>query len=405
MTEERAPGLYVHVPFCRRVCPYCDFAVRTGGPRARRRYLEALLREFELVSEPFAPFDTVYFGGGTPSCLAPEALAAVLRRARERAGTTPDVWISMEANPEDVTPERLRAWRAVGVRTLSLGVQALDDAALSFLGRSHTVADAERAVGAARAAGVEIVSIDLIFGLPGQRAADWQRQLERAIALRPDHLSCYQLTVHERTPFGRRRAAGKLAELAERRQAELYLLGCGLLEAAGYEQYEVSNFAARPAARSRHNLKYWRHAPYLGLGPSAHSYDGDRRRWWNEARLDRYAGAVEAGRRPVAGSETLDDHALALETILLGLRCRAGLDLAALQRRTGVDLLADKSTLLRRWRERGLVECNGERLRPTVRGLAVADALAAELAPDPPERGRRAPRLGDPSPPPARAHA
>jgi oxygen-independent coproporphyrinogen-3 oxidase len=286
--------------------------------------------------------------------------------------------VYLEANPEDVTGESAAAWRSLGVSTLSLGVQSFDAAELALLGRRHTPADGRRAVELARQAGFPTVSIDLIYGLPGQEVAAWRRSLEQAVGLGPDHLSCYQLTVHEGTAFGRRRARGQLIELPGPAQAELFALTHSLLADAGYPAYEVSNFARGPEHRSRHNQKYWDHIPYLGLGPSAHSFDG-RRRWWNERQLYPWQTRVLAGERPVAGQEQLSRGQLALEALMLGLRTADGLDLALFGERHQVDLLATNARLIERLMAEGLLLVEFGRLAPTLRGLAVADSLAASF--------------------------
>jgi oxygen-independent coproporphyrinogen-3 oxidase len=378
----RLAGLYVHVPFCSAICPYCDFAVLTGGPERRAGFVAALGAEARRWGEGFpgSPFDTVYLGGGTPSILAADQLAALLATLRSSLPVAPDAWITLEANPEDVTDASVAAWRTLGVRTVSLGVQSFDDGALRFLGRRHDGRAARRAVELALGAGFPIVSVDLIYGLPGQYAArgmQWRRDLDTASALGPQHLSCYQLTIHERTPFGFRRDRGTLRELGEPEQATLFRLTHEELAARGWVAYEVSNFARAPGDRSRHNGKYWCHAPYLGLGPSAHSFDGTRR-WWNHRKLGPWTAALAAGAAPVAGEEPIGPAERALEHLLLGLRTCDGVDLALL-RGLGLDLAAHP--LLPRLLDDGLVRRQGDRLVPTLAGWAVADGLAAALAP------------------------
>lgn len=385
-------GLYLHVPFCSRVCPYCDFAVVRDRPGARAAYVDAVVAEAALWSPERsggwsgAAFDTVYLGGGTPSLLEAEELDRVLAALRERLPLTSeralDPWLLLEANPEDAAPERLAGLRASGVRTLSLGVQSFDAAALRFLGRRHTPEEARRAVEAALAAGFPTVSVDLIFGLPADRQGPeaLRRTLEETVALRPHHVSCYQLTVHQGTPFARGVARGTIRELPEADQGEVYELVLEVLTGAGYEPYEVSNFALATADgadhRSAHNRKYWEHAPYLGLGPSAHSFDG-RRRWWNERDPAAWERRVRSGERPVAGGEELSDGELALEALMLGLRTREGIDLVRFRKRFGVDLVAANEALVERLAADGLVTLEGGRLAPTLRGFAVADGLPA----------------------------
>jgi oxygen-independent coproporphyrinogen-3 oxidase len=383
-----APGLYLHVPFCSAICPYCDFAVLRGDAAARRRFADHLIAEIALAAPTWtapAPFDTVYFGGGTPSLLGTDDLERILAAARRRLPVTDDAWLFLEANPEDVTPEACAAWRGLGVRTLSLGVQSFGDAELRFLGRRHTGVDARRAIDLAIDAGFHTVSVDLIYGLPDQTAEGWRRNLEAAVALAPQHLSCYQLTVHTGTPFGFRAARGQLVEIAEPQQAELFELTHTFLAAAGWPAYEVSNFACSADHQSRHNRKYWDHTPYLGVGPSAHSLAGDvttgsARRWWNERRTPRWERRVAAGERLVGGEETLGRGELALEALMLGLRTAAGIDLDRFAARYGVDLAAANVGLIGRLTAEGRLrvgESGGRWLIPTLAGLAVADGLAA----------------------------
>lgn len=372
---EPAAGLYLHVPFCARICPYCDFAVTTGSRARRTAFVEALAGEVALWDGAPFRFDTVYFGGGTPSALAPEDLGRLLAAVRSHLDVLPDAWIFLEANPEDAVPDALAAWRALGVRTVSLGVQSFDAANLAFLGRRHGPETARSAVEAARSAGLDTVSLDLIFGLPGQTPERWRQDLAEAVCLGPDHISCYQLTIHEGTPFGRQHERGTLQEMPEPEQAGLFALTYAFLEDAGYEGYEVSNFARGPEHRSRHNRKYWDHTPYLGLGPSAHSFDG-RRRWWNERRLGDWQGRLARGERPVAGSEDLDSKELALETLMLALRTRDGLDLARFEERYGIDLAGRNHETIGRLVGEGYLRPDPRRLAPTVQGLAVADSLA-----------------------------
>jgi oxygen-independent coproporphyrinogen-3 oxidase len=376
--SEANPGLYLHIPFCSAICPYCDFAVLTGGAERRRRFADHLVREISMWADErstFESIDTIYFGGGTPSALAPEDLSRILEAARENLSIQNDAWIFFEANPEDVTPESVRAWRDLGVRFLSLGIQSFDANALKFLGRRHSPDQARRSVEIARAAGFETISIDLIYGLPDQPFKIWKRTLEQAVALQPDHLSCYQLTIHEGTPFGSRLARGKLSEAPEETQGELFLFTHSFLKDSRYPGYEVSNFARSPEHRSRHNQKYWHHVPYLGVGPSAHSF-ADARRWWNERNLKPYETRIAAGDKPIEGSEDLTRSDLALEALMLGLRTTDGIDRVSFRERYGVDLLKSNEPLVERLIRDGLLKLEGEFFVPSLAGLAVTDSLA-----------------------------
>lgn len=380
-SDEKA-GLYVHVPFCSAICPYCDFAVLVGGPERRAAFLDSLIHEIDLVVADGPPpgyeagFDTLYLGGGTPSALTAVQLERLLRALRQAFQGAPDARVFLEANPEDVDEERLAAWRALGVATLSLGVQSFVDRELVFLGRRHGAVEARRSVELALGSGIETISIDLIYGLPGQALGSWQSSLETALHLAPHHLSCYELEIHQGTPFGKQQQRGELAEASDDVKAEHFFLTHRFLEEAGYPAYEVSNFARAPERRSRHNQKYWHHVPYLGLGPSAHSFDGQRR-FWNERHLSRWQAAIARGELPRTGAETLALEDMALEALMLGLRTREGVDLALFKERFGVDLLAVDRGRVERWITDGYLRHEAGRVVPTVAGLAVADSLAA----------------------------
>ncbi len=386
-----AAGLYVHVPFCSAICPYCDFAVARGGGADRERFVEALVEEIdfigggerhragEAVGFGIGSFDTVYFGGGTPSALSLEQLGAVRRRLVTTFAIDAEAEWTIEVNPEDVSAESLAGWRELGFDRISLGLQALDDSALRFLGRRHDAGEARASVELAREAGFRSVSIDLIYSLPGFDTDWWLRTLDEAAALGPDHVSCYELTIHDGTPFGRRRDAGRLRETGEDERAAHFVATHRRLAELGYEGYEVSNFARREADRSRHNQKYWRHVPYLGLGPSAHSFDG-RRRWWNLAQWKRWSDVIEGGTSPIAEVERLTGRQLILEAVMMGLRQRSGLDCAALERRFGIDPAAGNAAQIEAWEKAGWLRVRGGRLEPTLEGMAQADRLAADWA-------------------------
>ncbi len=376
-----AAGLYVHVPFCASVCPYCDFAVTIAEEDRRRAWLGGVLREADLAGWGGPTFGTVYLGGGTPSNLASEVLARLLDGLRERLPVAADPRLYLEANPEDVTTSSAASWRELGFDVISLGLQSLDDRELGFLGRRHSGDDGLGALATLLEAGFPTVSADLIFGVPEQTVEGWLAQLETVVATGLQHLSCYQLTIHDGTVLGRRAARGELSEAPEEDQAELFLATRGRLRELGWDPYEVSNAAATPEHRSRHNQMYWSHAPYLGLGPGAHSFDGGRRRWWNRRKLRLWQADVGAGVAPVEGEERLGDDQLLLEAVMLGLRLADGVDLEALRRRFGLDLLQASGPVVAQLERDGLLVVADGRLRPTDRGLAVAEGLAVRLAP------------------------
>jgi oxygen-independent coproporphyrinogen-3 oxidase len=319
------PSLYIHVPFCRRKCPYCDFFSVAIDDAALSAYPRLLVRHLEIAPFPGEPFDTVFFGGGTPTLLPPEGIAEVLDAARRSVGLADDAEITMEANPGTVSPATLAGYRSAGVNRLSFGIQSLQDENLRLLGRLHTAATARQAVIWAREAGFANLSCDLMFALPGQTPLDLHREIGAFLDLAPDHLSCYGLSVEENTPFYHLHRAGGLELPGEELFARLYCDLHATLSAAGFRHYEISNFA-RPDAECRHNLAYWRRRPYLGIGAGAHSF---RDCGWGERSsvppdLDRYAAAVAAGEDPAEILEEFDRRGARAETMYLGLRTAEG---------------------------------------------------------------------------------
>ena len=383
-----APGLYVHVPFCARICPYCDFAVTAlgrSGPSRLERYRRALLAEIELRAAPLAA-DTVYFGGGTPS-LAPRGFFREIVEAAVAQGlATPEPFVFVEANPEDLVHDWGRAarWAAEGVYGVSLGAQALDDSRLRFLGRLHSAKDVEVAVSRLAEAGLAWISLDLIYGTAGQSADSLAAEIGLATDLpRVNHLSAYELTVEPGTPFGRRAASGETLT-TEPDGDGLFRVVHETLADSGFPAYEASNFAAAPELRSRHNRKYWSGVRYLGIGPSAHSFDPERsERSWNHREFGDWEAAVLRDGEPTAGRERLRPAERALEELLLRLRTADGLDLGDFGSRYGESVVRANRTRFRNWETLGLVRLEGGsadgRIEPTLAGLAVADALAREV--------------------------
>ncbi len=375
-------GIYVHVPFCSAICPYCDFAVTVGKAEARARFVRNLLAEIDTFATAGAAWldgaDTIYFGGGTPSALEPAQIDEILGHIRERLPVADDPWIFLEANPEDTNPDTCAAWRAASVRTLSLGLQSTVDPDLRFLGRRHHRESAIESIEAARHAGFATLSLDLMYALPDQDDARWTRQLDDIVALEPDHVSCYQLTIHDGTHFGKLAEAGRLAEMPDDAQRTLFERTHRRLAEAGIPGYEVSNFARSLEHHSRHNRKYWYHVPYLGLGPSAHSFDGASR-WWNRRDTNAWGDAIERGDSPVEERESLTASDLALEAVMLGLRTYDGIDLAHLSSRFGLDLVAPNQELLEALAKEAVANVDGARIRPTIGGLAIADTLARRV--------------------------
>jgi len=365
--------LYVHVPFCVRRCSYCDFAVTVASEPPVEAWLEAVTAELGGLMRSHGwerlRLKTVYVGGGTPSLLGPGALAALGENLAVHADLAPDVEFTAEANPESLTPELAADWRNAGVNRISLGVQTFHEPALRWMGRMHGPAGAVAAVAAARRGGIPNVSVDLIFGLPAHLGRDWADDLERAIALEPAHVSLYGLTAEQETPLGRWVRDGREYLADEDRYADEYLLAVDRLGRAGFEHYEVSNFA-RPGMRSRHNSAYWTGEPWIGLGAGAHSYvDGVR--WWNDRDWARYRSRVAETRSARIGSEEPETGEGGLERAWLMLRTDAGVAPA--------DLSAAQRQLLEDWRRRGWAVATGGRVRLTAEGWLLLDRLAVEL--------------------------
>ena len=372
-----ALGVYVHVPFCAKRCGYCSFNTAPYLETAVPRYVQAVLGEIDRVGEaPWAgavALGSVFFGGGTPSLLAAPQLGAILDRLRERFTVAPEAEITVECNPESVSRERLAGYRAAGVNRISLGVQSLDDRILPALDRLHTAADARRAFEAARAAGFDNVSIDLIYGLPGLDVATWERTVRAVTGWEPDHLSAYALTLDEGSLW---RSAGVSRLPAEETVTAQYRLLARLARAAGFEHYEISNYA-RPGRRSGHNQVYWRAQEYLALGPGACGFLGTVR-YENVRAVDRYCSLIEGGALPVAAHETLTARQMLADRLILGLRLADGVPDSWLRDR--VDLEPGRlAAVLEAWQERGLLVVAGGRVWLSENGFLLSDALFTEL--------------------------
>lgn len=378
--------LYVHVPFCRLVCAYCDFVTVGGRAHDIPRYVDALLAELAL-RPPDGELRTIYFGGGTPSLLPAGDVARIVDAACARWGGAAPEEVTLEANPSARETPEWAALRAAGITRLSLGVQSLRDEDLRALTRGHTSGEARAAFSAARAAGFDNISIDLIYGVPGQSLASWDEVLVAALDLGPDHLSLYALSLalepdawaappRRGALRWRRRVA---AEQDDGEAVAQYRLAEERLAAAGYEHYELSSWA-RPGRQSRHNGAYWARRPYTGLGAGAHSFDGTTRSW-NVRDLDRYLVAVDRGQRPLEGSEALDEATREWEAIALGLRRVAGLSRAALRDEFGLDPLDRHAVAVEQHQLAGLLEVDGDRLRLSPAGRVVANEVLVAFLP------------------------
>ncbi|MBX6343243.1 MAG: radical SAM family heme chaperone HemW, partial [Thermomicrobiaceae bacterium] len=344
---------------------------------------DALIGEMDLLRAEIGPrpAQTLFFGGGTPSLLPPEAVARLVAAARERFPLPTDAEVTLEANPEGLTAETLAGFRAAGVNRLSVGVQTQEARGLKVLGRAHKPDVPARALPLARAAGFDNLSLDFIFGWPGQTLADWERDLDTVLAWQPEHLSLYSLIIEPGTPYERAVRRGILRPADEDLAADMYERAIDRLAAAGWRHYEVSNWARDPERASRHNLVYWRNGHYLGLGAGAHGHLGHTR-YSNERAIGAYIAAVAAGRRPVAASETLDEATAMAETMMLGLRLlEEGVSADAFAARHGRPLEEVYGRELAALAEDGLLDWDGERARLTRRGLLVADSVAERFLP------------------------
>lgn len=364
-------GVYIHIPFCKSRCSYCDFATdvyRSSG--AVELYVDALCKEISTFHQRNIYIDTIYFGGGTPSLLLPQQLKSILARVEEIFEVSAAAEITMEMNPATVSRESLDAFRGLGVNRASFGVQTFNERDLQLLARGHDANDARKTFRLLRDAGFDNVSFDLIAGLPGQSLADWRRNLDEALSMEPEHLSLYLLEVHEGTPLAEQLRSGRRPMPDEDLAAEMYELMIDTLEAVGYRQYEISNFA-KPGCVSEHNTKYWRMEPVYGFGVSAHSFDG-RERYANDRDTASYVTNISSHGSAEEFRETPN---YASESAFLGLRLAEGIDIDLHQSIFAVDLTSKISIL----RSNGLVEESDGRLCLTRRGMLFSNEVFAEF--------------------------
>ncbi len=352
-----AAGLYIHIPFCVKKCRYCDFysctdldliEPFTAALLQEMHSEDTLLNRSNISNKPananqfnkVSPeCDSLYIGGGTPSVLPVRKMVEIIAAAQAQFGLLPGSEITVEVNPESASPDWLQAVRNAGVNRLNIGVQSFHDDHLARLGRLHSAARARETIEAARQAGFANIGLDIIYGLPGQTKEQLQHDLKQALAFFPEHLSCYMLTYEPGTPLTVDLENGRLEKLSDDRTAAFFRIVSRLLQENGYDHYEISNYAATAATRSRHNLKYWQRTPYLGLGPGAHSYEGTCR-WWNQNDLEGYINRLTAGNPPAQGRETLTRRQRMLEALYLGLRLGAGINITDFNREFAVDFTA-----------------------------------------------------------------
>ena len=372
-------GIYIHIPFCVRKCPYCDFYSVTDLA-LQARFLKALIAEMELVAADGLCFDTLYIGGGTPSVYGYKDIGQIVSAVSRNFDFQPDSEITIEVNPGTVSIEQLKGYREAGIDRINIGVQSFYRKNLDFLGRIHSADEARNAIRDAQRAGFKNIGLDLIYGLPNQSSADWLADLKQAVEYDPTHLSCYMLTYEKGTPLYSGLKDGRVQPLAEDNALTLFETTIDYLEDHKYFQYEISNFArigkeGKPHI-SRHNLKYWTFVHYIGLGPSAHSFV-EPQRSWNVSSVDRYVEAIESGRLAVSERETLSKEQQLIEAIYLGLRMTAGMDLVGFKEKFGLDFSKVFKDVISDLEERNYIEVKHSRCALTRQGRAFVDSITS----------------------------
>jgi len=373
-----AAGLYIHIPFCLKKCPYCDFYSITDLSK-KGAYLKALTVEIAQRKQGANhPFDTVYIGGGTPSILSGLEIEKILETVRSSFKILPSTEITLEINPGTLDVKALGAYRRAGVTRISVGVQSFNDQILKTLERIHTVDEVDRALKQVIAGGFNRASIDLIYGIPGQSMADLRSDLDQATQLGIDHISCYMLSFEPGTEFELRKQAGKIKPMPDTKTAEMFKVVVSVLSNRGYAPYEISNFS-RPGCQSRHNVKYWDGTSYLGVGAGAHSFNGTTRSW-NHRHVERYIKSIAEGLLPLSGKEELTRSQHMLEAIYLGLRTTAGIEKADFERRFNIDFEAVFGDVMFDFKLRGMIDENERYLALTIDGMLFLDAIIDRMS-------------------------
>ena len=362
-------SLYIHIPFCKKLCGYCDFFKTmslASKPDVLRRIAEEMAERASMLEGTV--LKTIYFGGGTPTICTPEELGSLLLSAKRIFDCSEVEEVTVEANPDDLTEEYLEGLSRVGVNRLSIGIQSFRDEDLRFMNRRHTAEQAEEAVRRARRAGFDNISIDLIYGLEGVTLEQWRYSVEKAASLGVEHISAYHLTIEENTLFGKRGVGTAAEELSDKE----YEVLCEVLREAGYEHYEISNFAL-PERRSRHNSAYWRGTPYLGLGPGAHSFDGKHTRSWNLPTIKKYLDGSSLE------SETLSESERYEEVVMVSLRTLEGVDLAQIEAQFGCDKRAEFEAVAEPFLASGVLQKSGNFVAFSESSWLISDSVIAEF--------------------------
>lgn len=365
--------LYIHIPFCVKKCIYCDFLSVPYDEALAMRYITAVLKELELRRDTAETLNTVYIGGGTPTTIPTLALIRLLKNIKDSFEITKDVEITIEANPGTISKEIVKALFESDVNRFSIGAQSFDDDELKLLGRIHNFSDALKSIAAARYAGITNISLDLIYGIPGQTLASWARTVSKAIEISPEHISAYELTPEKGTPLYESIEAGNLTKPDEETIIEMYYHAVGKFSEAGYSQYEISNFA-KPGFECRHNLNYWNRGQYIGIGAGAHSFIGDRR-IKNTGDIHRYIEVVNSGNLPVEDFVEISCNDAIKESIFLGLRKTEGLNINEFNKDLGIDIVKASEKLI----NEGLLATDGEHLGLTRKGIVVSNMVITGL--------------------------
>jgi oxygen-independent coproporphyrinogen-3 oxidase len=366
-SNKTLPGLYIHIPFCAKKCPYCDF-YSTDELQHKSDFICSIEKEALHYKSRLNHFGSLYLGGGTPAFLADHELGKLIEFIHKHFTFSEDAEITIEANPNDITPDKLNRLSSLGFNRISIGVQSFDDEVLSSLQRGHTAEVAEKAINLTREAGFSNLAIDLMYAVPGQSGKAWKHTLDKTVSFKPEHISCYQLTIKEGTPFWHMMQQGKRMDPDEKTGESFFLATSEFLQESGYLHYEISNFAIDEKHCSAHNRKYWQHVPYLGLGPSAHSFFNNKR-WWNCGSVKQYNSLLNKGCTPVDEMEEITDDQLRLEALFLGFRTRKGVELDVFNKYKGVE------NILPELIQSELVVIKNRRVVPTTKGLLVADSI------------------------------
>lgn len=375
--ETSPAGLYIHIPFCISKCPYCDFYSITDHSLVKE-FVDALILEMEMYSKIGLLFDTIYIGGGTPSVLESAEIDRIIKNAFSLFQITSDPEITIEVNPGTVTPESLKSLKQSGINRINIGIQSFQDDNLKFLGRIHSAEEGKAAIKSARNSGFENIGIDLISGISGQTVKFWISDLETAIQFEPEHLSCYMLTYEQGTPLYKDFENGKFYPLPDSLAASILGSTDDFLEKNGYIHYEISNFALSKDKKSRHNTKYWNFAPYIGLGPSAHSFYGTKRSWNHRSIID-YINDIGSGIIPAEGKEDLSAEQQIIEAIFLGLRQKRGIDISFFNEKFNLKFKEFFSKTILDLSKKELITISDDRCALTRKGMVLLDSICSEF--------------------------